>query len=607
VVFCEIKSGLWAALLFITLEFSANAENLIKPQLKYNYEMVVETAHEKKLYKHPTWLALLHVSNEKPQIKDANFLLSLNNFNPEAEMIQTLQRFNTESILDICRFPARYAWLSNELNFENKVSVATDCPEIKEFIEKAPFDQLELIFADETVTQPASILGHSFLKISGKKNEKITSHAIAFYTDAGGANLPKLLWESVITGKKGLFSLTPYEIEQEKYLRTEQRNLWSYKIKTSAIDRELIRNHLFELKQVELTYFFHAYNCATLLRNILSLTGKIPDSKELWVTPKDVLKDANSANLIGGVSVDLADSWLMVNLEESVENIDDIKNWFTRSNNSKKNLLSNTLFQSIESRLLSIAYNRWLFKEGLIDRKIFDINESFLNDQGNETDKKNVRVRNELNPIFSRPDSALDFQFKEGRILSFTPTSHALMDDQAGAVAETELQLLSPSVSFDSKDKIRLEELKIFSMKSLRPRSQLLGGWASTAYVGYGPLSSAIEDVSQFNSHFQFGLTKRIIASLDWFGLLGGGLHQPDLNYALFTKMDTGVIFRHGSQNKSTIIFTNWLGSQIQMSQLKIDQSWYISPVTAIRLGWISLKNENQVNQTFEIGLRRLF
>jgi Domain of unknown function (DUF4105) len=570
-------------------------------------------ATAKRLHEHPVWLALLHASAGQAQIKAPQFFLTAAPFNPEAELAASLVKLQTASAADLCRFPARYSWLSQQLNFELLLDIDSACPEIKEFIQKAPFDRLDLVFADEAVTQPASILGHGFLKISGKKDEKFIEHAIAFYTDVQNFNLPKLLWESLISGKQGLFALTPYEDEAAKYLSSEQRNLWSYEIKTSQAERALIRNHLFELKQTELTYFFHSYNCATLLRNILSLTGRIPSSKGLWVTPKDVVKDVYDAGQVITVGVDVADAWLIANLQPHIANIEGFKQWMTAPKTDAKTIPTGVDLNQRQVHVLASAYNRWLLKNSLIDAQKFLINQAALVDAQFNQPTFDLQVNERLNPALSRPDSAWAVHSKIGPdasryVVSFTPTSHALMDDQRGALAETQLQLLTPSVSVDARGVARIEEIKLFSMKSHRPRTQLLGGLSSQAYVGYGALSADVLDSRQMNAFFQLGLTERVLPAIDIYAIFGMGSHAKNLNLNFYSRADGGVILRHGVDAKTTLELTAWSGSQLQMRQVKVDQSWYVRSDTALRFAVMGINKDSiKWRKNVEMGLHFLF
>src|SRR5690606_22751605 len=186
--------------------------------------------------------------------------------------------------------------LINELGYpENPL---TSCESLQEFKKRAPFERVYLIFASENISIPSSMMGHVYLKFSGKnKEKKDLQHAISFYTDVDGFNCAKLVVESLILGKKGYYSLSPSEPIKEKYILQEGRNVWEFELNLTNYERNLLQYHLFELKRIKLTYHFHTYNCATLIENILFVTNPVQDKfKTRWVYPLDVVRFIHREN-----------------------------------------------------------------------------------------------------------------------------------------------------------------------------------------------------------------------------------------------------------------------------------------------------------------------
>lgn len=189
------------------------------------------------------------------------------------------------------------------------------CSDLQEFFARAPADRLDLMFASEGLSQPATMIGHSFLRLTGQRaNGEEVEHGVTFFTEAGGYNLPKLLVERMVLGKPGFFALSPFKEEWGRYLLSEQRALWSYTLKLDQDQIRLIQMHLQELKQVQLTYFFQSYNCATLLQHVLGLSGQLPPHQNWWSTPKDVVQAAAEAGLIESVSVEQPDQVLLMGI-----------------------------------------------------------------------------------------------------------------------------------------------------------------------------------------------------------------------------------------------------------------------------------------------------
>ena len=450
-----------------------------------------------------------------------------------------------------------------------------NCPEIREFTEKAPFDRLELVFADESVTQPASILGHSFLHVGGTQNGHEIEHAISFYTTAETFNLPKLLWESLITGKKGLFSLTPYALEERKYLELEQRNLWRYEIRTSPFERILIRNHLFELKGSQLTYYFHQYNCATVLYNILSLTGDMPPNAQWWITPKDLVKILHTSNRIVNTKVSLADTWLVTHLADDIPHKTKIRQEILIGlMPSDKDRVEWTATQLTALR----AYNRWLQLQGKIAPAIYENNLEVLTPASENEANLVLKVDDALEPSHSQGETHLRtelaaFNGHTSLRLQWIPVSHTLMQLRSHASAETEMVLLSPVLAMDTLENLHLEELEIFSMKSLIPWNAFLRTWSTQSMISLGRTTGHPLDSKGLHAILELGAMSRH-GKLDFYGLTGPGFNvQSNLISNAFLKTDIGVLWRHSKSVKSRLTWTNWEGADFHANRIEFEQS----------------------------------
>jgi len=293
---------LWAALCLLGLP--VHAQDAWAPRL-------IAQAQALKLHQDPMWAALLHVRQGQPSTQDPRFILTLGHFSLEGELQASLEYLYGGAVPDaVCRFPARHAWLRAHLPQAPDLPLSA-CADLSEFMRRAPFDQVSLAFASENLSQPSSMMGHLFLKVSGANAQgQSVEHAIAFFTDTDTYNLPKLMLDSLVLGMPGHFALSPYEDEVNTYVRKEQRSLWEYELKLDDFTRQLMRLHLIELKQTHFTYYFHRYNCATLVKHVLALAApQVLDVPDPITTPKDVIKLADAAGVIANTSVKTPARW----------------------------------------------------------------------------------------------------------------------------------------------------------------------------------------------------------------------------------------------------------------------------------------------------------
>ena len=82
---------------------------------------------------------------------------------------------SNESIF--CRFPARRAWLEKELNTSFGVG---ECSEYETLLNKLDPQKVTLVFPSAHINSPASMFGHTFLRIDSSMESKLMSYAVNY-------------------------------------------------------------------------------------------------------------------------------------------------------------------------------------------------------------------------------------------------------------------------------------------------------------------------------------------------------------------------------------------------------------------------------------------
>jgi hypothetical protein len=171
------------------------------------------------------WRNLLHVQSDRPLINDPDFILTNKHFSVQFEYQKNLEYATKAPAQYFCKFPARYmVFYERQLVPKPDISL---CDDLKEFVEKAPVENVSLVFAAEDISSSSSMMGHLMLKIEGVNIDGLNvQHAISYFTDANTVNVPKLLFDSLIVGKDGYYTLSPYVERLRRYNINEQRNVW---------------------------------------------------------------------------------------------------------------------------------------------------------------------------------------------------------------------------------------------------------------------------------------------------------------------------------------------------------------------------------------------
>lgn len=431
------------------------------------------------IYKKNEWKALLHY-NKSLKINNNKYILC-KKFSLKNEMQADIKAFylKSSSFKNInnhpqCKFPARLLFIKHELNLSKNEFPQIICPEFKTYKDKAPVDDIGLIYVSENVKNPSSMMGHTFFKLSGKNNmgKKVT-HAVTFYTVLDTYNLISLVYQNLYSGMPGKFVLQPYSEAINNYIYNENRNVWEYNLMLNDYKKKLLYYHLWELKDIDMKYYFTSYNCSTIVYYCLSLVNpKIYDDKNLWVTPLDTVKYLYKYNLVKTSKLIASNQWLIRMLEENIakNNIENVKYIVSNHNYST---IKNLDFYSLE---LLKAYSKMQYTENNINKKqLHKIkNKINLNPSNNSEifDISKYKLPSNIPPQRQVELGFTHVNKIDYTKISFLPTSHLLNDYNREYFGESELKLFYLSI-FAKKDDIDLNEFTLFGMKSYLPYTLL--------------------------------------------------------------------------------------------------------------------------------------
>ena len=270
---------------------------------------LVEKALSTKLYSHPRWLHLLHYRDGKSEIDSKSFFFSKNGkIDPKAELIATIKAFLSSKEKgdkhSICKFPARFLFLEKNLGIKKFIKPYPECKNLKKFLKELETNGLSFIFADAYINNPASMYGHTFLRIDAKYKSKLMAHAVNFAAKADPSEGVKYYFKGIFGLYKGIYSVFPYYKKIHEYTNMEHRDLWEYKLKITTPESLWTALHVWELKNQYSYYYFFNKNCSY---HILSLIEVAKPSLNLrknfkyWTIPVDTIRLLKEKNLIESV------------------------------------------------------------------------------------------------------------------------------------------------------------------------------------------------------------------------------------------------------------------------------------------------------------------
>jgi len=198
-------------------------------------------------------------------------------FDPQAELNATLNAFftstQTADASPLCQFPSRRRWLDEKMNIQGSLEVPA-CQRYENWVAKLNPTAVSLVFASYYFNNPASMYGHTFLKLNRQGYEEgkgLLDYTVNYAAEANTKNGITFAWKGLVGGYKGRFSTDPYYVKILKYNNIESRDLWEYQLNLSSAEINSLLEHLWELGPVSVTYFFFNKNCSYQLLPILDV------------------------------------------------------------------------------------------------------------------------------------------------------------------------------------------------------------------------------------------------------------------------------------------------------------------------------------------------
>lgn len=320
-----------ALLLFVAHNTGASASATIEQMLADgHYDAIVQTANpetapglttllkqarEKRLAEHPVWRVLGLYKNDwlsrpRSQVDGPDFFLSQHGaHDPLRELEATLTGFFSARPVDYvelppqCRFPARYAWLKSQLDFDAAGLTQQPCPKLSEFLTAVNAESLSVVFPAEHPNSPSSMFGHTLLRFDRPNQTRLTrmlAYSVSYAAVIDTENNLLYTIRGIAGGFKGKFAVVPYYMKLREYARMENRDVWEYKLNLDPSQVEFILLHAYELALTYFDYYFFTENCSYHLLSLLeaALPEKGLTDYSGWVIPVDTLKRMSELGLI---------------------------------------------------------------------------------------------------------------------------------------------------------------------------------------------------------------------------------------------------------------------------------------------------------------------
>ncbi|MGE0762696.1 MAG: DUF4105 domain-containing protein [Bdellovibrionales bacterium] len=196
--------------------------------------------------------------------------------NPEAELRATWLGLGGEQPIGklkqppYCAFPERRRFLEERFKVQFP---KRQCELFDKYM--AMFNDpkaISLVFSSAYPNNPASMFGHTFLKIhASRQNDLLDSglnYAAMVAKDEGGL---AFAWRGIFGGYLGVWSTQPYYVKVNEYSHFESRDLWEYELNFSPQEVRRFLAHVWELEtNTVFDYYFFDENCAYQILEVIA-------------------------------------------------------------------------------------------------------------------------------------------------------------------------------------------------------------------------------------------------------------------------------------------------------------------------------------------------
>ncbi|MDD2791020.1 MAG: DUF4105 domain-containing protein [Sulfurimonas sp.] len=538
------------------------------------------------------------MSGGESEIDDTSFFFAPNGkTDAKAELDATLDAFFNETRFDdnasACRFPARKAWLQEQLSINDFPQVA--CKAYDAILERLNPKSATLVFPSAHINSPASMFGHTFIRIDSNYKSKLLSYAINYAADADPANTNGIIFaiKGLFGGYYGQYSLLPYYEKLKEYRDAEQRDVWEYNLNLDEAEVLRMTQHIWELNKTHSYYYFFTENCSYNMLWLLEVARPSVHLREYFsydVIPLETIHAAKEEKLIQDINYRASKRTLLLKYEELL-NAEYLHTPRALVEGEKKlpEIMDNANIDIQQKRYILEAAFEYLeysySKNAMTKEEYLALFHAISTARASLGIGKNIEIQTPAEASQSHRALRLSAAFgtREGDsigFLGFRPAYHDLEDSPYGFLRGTQIEFANLELSY-TKDTLRVEEATILSIVSLTQRSEFFDTFSWRMKSGW--------DKNFVDKETNFLTT--IGAGYSW-GNKDGYLYfmlDPLVYVADITTtgvgMSAGLVVDGFSFMNTNIEYTNrWYDSGEQQALFKISQNFRSSQNTQIQL-----------------------
>jgi hypothetical protein len=406
-------------------------------------------------------------------------------------------------------FPARKAWLAEKLNIQDFPQVS--CKAYEKTLKRLSPTSATLVFPAAHINSPASMFGHTFLRINSKYNSKLLAYAINYAADADPKKENGVVFaiKGLFGGYYGKYSLLPYYEKLKEYRDTEKRDIWEYDLNLTPTETLRMVRHIWELNGTHSYYYFFTENCSYNMLWLMEIARPSVHLREHFtyeVIPLESVHATAQEGLIESHHFRPSKRTVLLKYEELIEPkyINKVK---TLQHNTQaiNLLLQDTTIPLEQKRYIleaALEYLQYSYSKNDMDKKGYlDVFHKLSVARASLKKGKILHFENPQDPLdghrsFKVDVGVLDLHDTHNLLLGFRPAYHTLQDPQYGFLRGTQIEFLNTQLNV-TKDDLSIEKLTILSISSFAQHTHLFSPLSWRMKLGFDRYS--LEDIANFS------------------------------------------------------------------------------------------------------------
>ena len=543
-----------------------------------------------KLYENPYWSKLLHYTNGESEIDSDNFFISKDGKTDlKKELFETINSLENGQNNVLCRFPLRVKWLKENIPSLEKDIVNYSCAELDEFLTLVDAKYVTMVFPTAHINSPASMYGHTFLRVSSNEETPLISNAVNFAAKTDDTNGLIFAYKGLFGEYEGRYSILPYYEKIKEYNNLEQRDIWEYDLDLTQDEIDRLVLHAFELKDSYSDYFFFKENCSYNILWLLEVARYDLDLVSHFTfktVPLDSIKILKPYNLIKDSRFRYSNMRKMKNiLEEKIENKEHLKTYVNENEPLNETLSTDDKISYLDFKILYLQYqraNNEYEKDEYLKKYL-----QLLKERSSYNKASVYDIKTPFDPLNSH-DSAkvsLFYDSSDSFELGLKPVYNDIYDISEGYLEGAYIDFFDLNIKKTKDENVKVDKFTLLKIKSLAQQDMIFKPLSWGIDLGY----EHFKDQSDYlkikpETGFTFGNEKNFI-----YTMIGSNVYYKDSDQLYSLGSSVGFITNQFDDIKLGFRYSyDRYNKSLENNEFEISTTYKIEQNIALNIKYIN-------------------